>query len=198
MHGDHHIIETVQSLVEAGDGAGIMNALPPRTFAATPKLVWNPGEADLDGEVLKRVYRHWYGCCPAGSIPTAEDAGLTALASSAPNISVVHPVRDGWDFAYEYYGTAISHRTGFVATDRHVSTMPFSPGIKVHFTAGYRAVLARRAPLLAWHVTPLDRSSSSWDRLILPLRSSEGSQDIAQILVCMEARAWNFERPHCS
>ena len=193
MHGNYRIIETVQAYVEAGDGEAVRHALPEETFVATPKLVWNPKLDDLDSGVLKRVYTRWNELHGPGTLSTAEETGLSDFIDDASNISVLRPVKDGWDFAYEHYGTKISQRTGFVAENRFVSTMPFSPGIKIHFTAGYRAVLAKSAPLLAWHVTPLDRSSSSWDRLILPLRAPDGPR----ILVCMEARAWNLERPHC-
>ena len=197
MSLDFRLIRHVQDLVTAGDTVAIQRVLPEDTFAATPRLEWDPCPEELEDAVLRDAYTYWSDLCPSGSIPKAGALSLKKSDSITADTTLLGAVDDGWDFAYLHYGPGISETTGIAAKDRFVSTMPIKPGQRIFFAASYRAVLCERKPLLSWHVTPLDMTSSSWDRLIMPLAPPNGSANGAQVMVCMKARGWGH-RPETS
>jgi len=88
---------------------------------------------------------------------------------------------EGWDYRYRIYGSEIARRHGRDLTGKRTSDIARTAYTGIFYIAGYRAVLARRAPLFSVSSSPNYVAAVDWWRLALPLAGTDGT--ITRLLV---------------
>ena len=143
-------------------------------------FTWSPGREDLDEEILRLLHAYWNHLPRGPAAPLARAVSPGQMKAALGFVMLLEAVRDGRDYRYRVYGSAIAARSGFDATGKTVSECPTAP-LAEFFVASYRACRARKAPLFIRHAPPVLVHVVSWDRLILPL--DDGRGEIGRLLV---------------
>jgi len=139
--------------------------------APAPRIVWRPTLADLRLPPLQGLLTYWEGLRGDAAMPSQDRIDPLDLRSFLGHIMLLDVVDDGADFRYRLYGSKIAARTGYDMTGKLVSQNQAGPAMGAFLSAGYRAVLGRREPLLTVHLPPPEISALQWSRLILPFVS---------------------------
>lgn len=141
--------------------------------APAPEILFAPPRAALREPALKQLHDAWTRIGGvAGAPPAAQAFDPLSAMEALPYVMLLENVDDGSDVVYRVYGRAIADRFGVDFTGRRLSETPVEPRIAAFFLAVYRAVAARRAPILTEHAPPRTVSVATWRRLILPLAAS--------------------------
>jgi hypothetical protein len=146
-----------------------------------PRTLWTPRADEALTAPVRHLIRHFDGKSgPVDGIPS----GLldpTELKPALGYINLVEPVEGGRDFRYRIFGTYITAVTGCDMTGRLLSELPDCRNVVDYALASYRAVLARRLPLLSQRM-PIDaKGKSRWERVILPFVAPDNS--VSRLLV---------------
>jgi hypothetical protein len=101
---------------------------------------------------------------------------------------ILDVLENGWDYRYRLYGSEIAQRAKRDYTGLRTSELKVVSPIPNFYIACYRAVLVRPEPLMTRNQAPSEVATTSWTRLVLPLRGPE--DDIARFLVGNVPGVW--------
>lgn len=160
--------------------------------APPPRVVWNPDEDDVRQEPLRFLVGFWRMHRAGGRLPGVDMVEPFALKPALGYIMLLDVLDDGWDYRYRLYGTNIAQRLGQDLTGRRTSDISKRAFTGSFYIAGYRAVLARRAPLFTVSASPRYVAAVDWWRLALPLAGPDGA--IARLLVGNVPGDWRSTR----
>src|SRR5688572_6123690 len=146
-----------------------------------PSFRWNPSDGNLFEAPLKILHGWWRAQRAAGGIPPIDAADPSALSDALGYLMLLDVLDNGWDYRYRLYGTEIAKRAKRDYTGMRTSELQVVSPIPTFYIACYRAVLVRPQPLMTRNQTPNDVATTSWTRLVLPLRGPE--DNIACFLV---------------
>lgn len=145
----------------------------------------------VDNPDIIALYRLWHEVAAAmGGLPPREAFSLKGpMAHLVPHLMVLE-CEDN-DFLYSHYGNEIQRHSQFDMTGRRVSE--FGGELADFFSNCYRRVLARGQPLYTVHCSDRAKSVFTWERLILPLRSTNGQPCLKVYNRPLESRAQMLE-----
>jgi hypothetical protein len=149
--------------------------------APRPRIVWDPLEHELNAEPLRFLARYWRSHSAHGALPGIDIVDPLALKPALGYIMLLDVLDDGWDYRYRIYGSNIVQRFGRDLTGKRTSDITKTAFTGIFYLAGYRAVLARRAPLFTVSASPKYVAAVDWWRLALPLAGPDGT--ITRLLV---------------
>jgi len=138
--------------------------------APAPLIVWRPTLADAGHPILRSFLR---GCGEdAAPLPLSwlDSEEFAALADWAMVVAPIDRAAD--DFVYRHYGDKIAEVYQADLTGERTSTI--GGHVSVFFTALYKAVMARREPVLSVHEPPRQVFVRAWRRIIQPLMDDTG------------------------
>ena len=140
-----------------------------------PVVRWDPDPATMPAPQLTAIADFWSDLVARTGRPDPACIDPAAFVPALGYLMLLEPIEDGTDFRYRLYGTQISRWSGLDLTGQRVSHIT-AAGVRSHvqtfFLAGYRAVVASRKPLYSSHVPPVERTTATWHRLILPFWDS--------------------------
>ena len=157
------------------------------TGMATPTHCWRPSEEAAPTQELRALLRYWGGLRKGDGLPHYAGFDVLDIPSAVGFLMLLDVIDGGEDFHYRVYGTGIAQDTGFDMTGKRLSSVPTMAPLAAYFMASYRAVIARRAALLAYHQPPPGQPIRLWVRLILPLINDR--KEISRLLVGNMPRA---------
>jgi hypothetical protein len=140
-----------------------------------PSILWRPPLARLAAPQLHFLMGYWSGLAGARPMPHAREIDALEMRPALGYVSLLEVIGDGRDFRYRVFGSAIAAIVGFDMTGRPVSALRARSEVAEFALAIYRAVLARREPLLTEHGPPSTISSVAWHNLVLPLADAGGA-----------------------
>jgi len=149
--------------------------------APTPRVLWDPAESDLPAGPLQFLIGFWRRHRAGHALPCVDIVDPLALRPALGYIMLLDVLDDGWDYRYRLYGSQIAQRFGRDLTGRRTSDISRTAYTGNFYLAGYRAVLARRAPLFSVSSSPGYVAAVDWWRLALPLIGPDGA--ITRLLV---------------
>lgn len=151
------------------------------TRIAPPTHHWRPTEDLAPTNELRALLKYWESLNCGDRLPRHAEFDALAIPSVLGFLMLLDVVDDGDDFHYRVYGTWIAQGTGFDMTGKRLSSVPTVATLAAYFMASYRAVLQRRASLLAFHQSPPGQPVRRWARLILPM--VDGEDRVSRLLV---------------
>jgi hypothetical protein len=158
-----------------------------------PSFRWNPSDGNLFEAPLKVLHGWWKRQRPRGAIPSIDAVDPAALRDALGYLMILDVLDNGWDYRYRLYGTEIAKRAKRDYTGLRTSELKVVSPIPTFYIACYRAVLVRPQPLMTRNQAPSDVATTSWTRLVLPLRGPEDS--IARFLVGNVPGEWREIAP---
>ncbi len=152
-----------------------MRALFAGHGARGPTISWRPAVEQLAPPQLRFLLRYWVDLAGERAMPAAAEIDAMEMRPALGYLILVDVVEEGHDFRYRLFGSTIAAVSGFDMTGKLVSHHLASAYIVEFALAVYRAVLARREPLLTEHGPPATVETTAWRRLVLPLAGPDGS-----------------------
>lgn len=123
--------------------------------APAPEILFDPPREALREPALEQLHDAWTALGgAAGTPPPAASFDPLSVTEALPFVMLLESVDDGADVLYRVYGRAIADRFGVDFTGKRLTETPVEPRIAAFFLAVYRAVAARRAPILTEHSPP--------------------------------------------
>jgi len=166
-------IERWTKLLVAGDTTELRAVFSPHG-ARGPTVKWRPTPDDMEQQPLKFTLEQWSEAA-TGGLPTTRFVDPLALVPALGYLLLVDVVDDGLDFAYRLFGSRISAVSGFDMTRKKLSEHPVSDYIREFSMALYSAVRLRREPVWSSYGPAMATTTTSWDRVILPLVDEAGT-----------------------
>jgi hypothetical protein len=151
------------------------------TGMATPTHEWDPPDASPPTPELRELLRYWRTLHEGERLPRQSAFDILEIPRAVGFVMLLDVLGGGEDFYYRVYGTGIAQDTGFDMTGKRLSSVPTMAPLAAYFMASYRAAIARRASLLAYHQPPPGQPIRRWARLILPM--IDENQIVSRILV---------------
>ena len=146
-----------------------------------PFVRWHPDSRDLPPGPLPTLWQWWNQRRGEAELPD-----IAVLAQLPPDLAAhVTTVRmldkDGWQFRYEHYGSALHGPAGTDHSGRKIAELIRISNVGMLFLAAFRVVTRRRLPLYTVHFDCPRLQTLFWHRLLLPLADATG--DIGGFLV---------------
>jgi hypothetical protein len=142
---------------------------------AALNILWRPPLERLKAPQLHFLMGYWNDLAAGRPMPQAREIDALAMRPALGYVNLLEVVEDGRDFRYRVFGSAIAAVAGFDMTGRPASALRARTEAIELALALYRAVTARREPLLIEHGPPSTISSVAWHNLILPLADAAGA-----------------------
>ena len=161
--------------------------------ARKPVVIWNPEGGQLEDSRLQRLQSYWCEKTDnqdAASVTSIDPADMRYVLGY---LMLMDVLESGYDFRYRLYGTLISERFGRDVTGKTVRQFGDREYIVSFVLGAYQAVMERRQPLLTIHYPKNASETSSWTRLILPLRDE--TNEITRLLVGQIPGKWRPRPP---
>ncbi|MBI3506369.1 MAG: PAS domain-containing protein [Proteobacteria bacterium] len=133
-----------------------------------PKTLWAPRADEAQTRPIRHLIRYFDEKRGNGDAIAAARLDPADLRPALGYVNVVEPIDDGRDFRYRIFGTFIAAVTERDMTGGLLSELPASECVIDHAIASYRAVHARRLPLLSQRIPIGAKETSRWERLVLP------------------------------
>jgi len=181
MSVDRDRIARWTKLLAAGDTTELRAVFGPHG-ARGPTVKWRPTPDDMEQQPLKFTLEYWSQAAIDG-LPTTRLVDPLALAPALGYLLLVDVIDEGMDFAYRLFGSRISAVSGFDMTRKRLSEHPASDYIREFSMALYSAVRTRREPVWSSYGPAVASTTTSWDRVILPLVDEAGT--ICRFLVAI-------------
>ncbi|MCG6901582.1 MAG: PAS domain-containing protein [Rhodobacter sp.] len=141
--------------------------------SAAPHILWSPKPDDLTNPLIARFAGACDGLPQTNGRILASDFHIEDFAALRDWMLVLDVEGDGSTFRYAHYGNGIADIRGLSMLGQ--TTESFGGHISRFFTAVYRAVQARKCPVLTVHVPPRQIFARHWERLIVPLFDTAGT-----------------------
>ncbi len=146
-----------------------------------PRVFWNPDESNLNHRELRSLLAYWRKLRGDQPMPRQDKIDPLEMQDALGFLFLLDVLDGGADFRYRVYGSKVVDRYSVDMTGKLLSNLKVDPVFVDFFMAGYRAVIARRTPLLTQHCHSPYVAVTDTVRLILPLANEQG--DVSRILV---------------
>ena len=140
-------------------------------------VVSNPAIVELNNLWLSSVGT-------SGLLPSSDLLNPQTLPQHSRHLMML--VAQGTDFRYEYYGAEIARHSQFDMTGKLVSE--FGGEVGDFFKARYQEVVDKRQPLYTVHYADRAKSVLTWERLIMPVDTGNGSIGLLVYNTPLESR----------
>ena len=161
--------------------------------ARNPVVAWSPEHDQLEDKRLQRLLSYWREKADGQDVAPITSIDPTDMRFVLGYIMLLDVIDGGFDFRYRLYGTMISERFGRDVTGTTVRQFGDREYIVSFFLGAYQAAMQRREPLLTIHYPKNASETTSWTRLILPLKN--GQDEIARLLVGQIPGEWRPRPP---
>ncbi len=164
----------------SGDLAEIADVFV-RHGAGAPVLIWNPGQEQLRSDPPRHVLAHWSSLAGGSRLPHHRQINPLDLRPALGYVLLLDVVAGGQDFRYRLFGSTVVNVSGFDMTGKLLSENPVSTYVTEFSLAVGRATTRRREPVYTLRRPVGAKTTSAWERLVLPLADEDGS--VARLMV---------------
>jgi hypothetical protein len=146
-----------------------------REGAQGPVIIWNPPASAMASPPLAALIEYWTALRENGALPLADRIDPLAMRRALGYVMLVDVIRNGEDFRYRLFGSAVAAVSGFDMTGRLLSEHAASAYILEFSLALYRAALRRKAPVFSQYAPSGTKVTAEWHRVALPLADPLGA-----------------------
>ncbi|MFY7962246.1 MAG: PAS domain-containing protein [Elsteraceae bacterium] len=152
-----------------------------RANSIKPRVFWAPDESSLASGELRSLFAYWRKLRGDKPMPRQDQIDPLDMRDALGFLFLMDVVDGGADFRYRVYGSKVVDRYSVDMTGKLLSNLKVDSVFVDFFMAGYRAVVARKIPLLTQHNHSPFVAATDTVRLILPLANDKG--EVGRILV---------------
>jgi PAS domain len=124
---------------------------------------------------LAQLLAYWTEKRGARDVPRRTDIDPVEMRGALGDVHLLRADDDGWDMRCLVYGTNAGARARIEMTGKRISELPGRTDMRIYFMALYRAAATRRQPIFARHTPPMLFTSTTWDRINLPIDFDDGT-----------------------
>lgn len=151
--------------------------------------IWESIDRLVDNADIRTLYDEWVRADKSDGLPDYALFDPDQRILVRDNLMTLVP--DGDEFRYEHYGSQIAEASGFDMSGR--STSDFDSDLGRFFRDKYQEALHRRRPLYTEHHAEHARSVLSWERLMLPVRGTDGAHRIVCFNTPLDKKGTMFD-----
>ena len=149
------------------------------------KAQWHNISSVVSNPAIVEFNTFWLSCVgTSGLLPSSDLLNPQILPRHSQHLMML--LAQGTDFRYEYYGAEIARHSQFDMTGKLVSE--FGGEVGDFFKARYQEVVDKRQPLYTVHYADRAKNVLTWDPLITPVDTGNGSIGLLVYNTPLESR----------